>query len=205
MTNTDLANMALSRIGERRISDFSENTPAAIACRENLELVRDSLLRAHQWNFAITRADLSQGPTPAFRWKYGYPVPADFLRLVTINGRDASKHPDDYDFESGVILTNDAEALVKYVRRVVDPSLFDPMFIDVLVYRLAAAIALPITSDIQKRDSMEILAEERMKRATFVDAGERKAIVADPLEGFAARTRSLADWSINPPFPPFEQ
>jgi hypothetical protein len=204
MTNTDLANMALSRLGEPRISDIAENSPAAIACRENLEMVRDSLLRQHAWNFATGRAVLTAGTTPAFRWAYAYPVPSDFLRLSTLNGSQASKIADEYTFEGGSILTDAQEAKITYVKRITDPGLFDPIFVEVMVYRLASSIAMSLTADMGKRDTMEMLAEARLHTATFVDAGERKHTTADPLEGFAARTRGLADWSINPPFPPFE-
>lgn len=193
MTNTDLANMALSRLGEPRISDIAENTPAAISCRENLELVRDSLLRSHPWNFAMARAELSQGETPVFGWEYSYALPADILRLMTFNGVQASMCAADFTIEAGYLLTDVEEAKVTYVRRVVDPTLFDPLFVEVLVFRLAAGIAMDVTATQEKRDAMEALAAQRLSGASFVDAGERRVQVVDGLEQ-ARYTRFGAPW-----------
>lgn len=193
MTNTDLANMALSRLGEPRISDIAENTPAAISCRENLELVRDSLLRSHPWNFAMARAELSQGETPVFGWEYSYALPADILRLMTFNGVQASMCAADFTIEAGYLLTDVEEAKVTYVRRVVDPTLFDPLFVEVLVFRLAAGIAMDVTATQEKRDAMEALAAQRLAGASFVDAGERRVQVVDGLEQ-ARFTRFGAPW-----------
>ena len=187
MTNTDLANMALSRLGEPRITDIAENSPAAISCRENLELVRDSLLRAHPWNFAMGRATLTAGAAPPFGWEFSYPLPADLLRVLTFNGVQAAMCAADFTIEAGKLLAHVEEAKITYVRRVTDPTLFDPLFVEALVLRLASAIALDVTSSTEKRDAMEVLADQRMKGATFVDAGERRVQLVDGLEGVRMR------------------
>ena len=204
MTNTDLANMALSRLGEPRVADIAENSPAAIACRENIETVRDSLLRSHPWNFAMSRAQLSLSATPAFGWAYAYALPDDFLRLLTLNGVQAAKASADYTLEGNSILAHTAEARITYVRRIENPTQFDALFVEVMVYRLASAIAMSVTATSEKRNEMEQLANMKLSEATFVDAGENRATVANPLEGLTYRMRGLPDWSINPPFPPFE-
>lgn len=201
MTPTDLANMALSRLGMPRISDADENIPSAISFRSHYKAVRDSLLRSHMWNFAVGRASLSATTAPAFGWEYAYALPADFLRLCTLNGRQAEKCLSEYTLEGGAILTNDEEAKITYVRRITDATLFDPIFVEVLVFRIASAIAMDITSDSAKRDEMEQLAALRMQDATFADAGENVATTADPLVGLLVRMRRQPDWSINPPFP----
>ena len=203
MTPTDIANLALSRIGEKRISDIAENSPSAISCRANFEMVRDSLLRSHPWNFAIGRAELSETDTPVFGWSYAYALPSDFLRLSTLNGIQAAKCVSDYTLEGALILTNTNEAKITYVRRIADPTLFDSLFTEVLVYRLAGAVAMDVTGEPSKRDAMEQLAAMRLKGAAFVDSGENRATVAHPLDGLSMRLRGLPDWSINPPFPPF--
>jgi hypothetical protein len=189
MTPTDIANMALSRMGEPAISDISENSPRAIACRTHYEIVRDSLLRSHPWNFAVGRAQLSATDDPAFGWEFAYVLPADFLRLSTLNGKQADKCVTDYTLESGAILTNSSEAKVTYVRRITDPTLFDPIFTEVLVFRLASAVAMAINKESSVRDEMEQLAALRLSEARFTNAGESKASVVSPVNmtGAAAR------------------
>lgn len=205
MTPTDICNMALSRLGEPRISDIDENTPRGISCRTHYEVVRDSLLRSHPWNFAVSRALLSQSATaPAFGFSYAYALPSDFLRLMTLNGIQAEMCVSEYTLESGQILTYSDEAKITYVRRVTDPTAYDPIFLEVLAFRLASAVAMDITSDLEKRDSMEQFAALRLSAATFTDSGENKARIAPTTQGLTYRMRGLPDQFLNPPFPPFE-
>jgi hypothetical protein len=205
MTETDIANMALSRLGEPRVSDIAENNPRAISCRTHYETVRDSLLRSHPWNFAVGRAALTaSATTPAFKWGYAYPLPNDFIRLTTLNGIQADKCVTEFTLEGGEILTNSAEAHITYVRRITDPTLYDPIFREVLIFRLASSVAMDITGDSAKRAEMEQFAQLRMRDASFVDSGENKARVSSPIAGLTYRLRGLDDWSVNPPFPPFE-
>jgi len=57
MTKTELANFALSQIGEGRIMDIDEQSPIAEAVRSVWNLTRDATLRRREWNFAATRKD----------------------------------------------------------------------------------------------------------------------------------------------------
>jgi hypothetical protein len=172
MTPTDIANMALSRLGEPRLSSIEENTPTAISCRQHFATVRDSLLRAHAWNFATTRAQLSLTTTPAFGWDYAYTLPADFLRLCTFNGRQAKMSTSEFILEGGLLLADVDGARITYVRRMTDLTDADPCFIETLVFRLSAAIAIDVTNSSAKRDEMEGLANRRLADASFFDATE---------------------------------
>jgi hypothetical protein len=205
MTPTDICNMALSRLGEPRISDIDENTPRAISCRAHFDVVRDSLLRSHPWNFAVSRALLTQSATaPVFGFDFAYALPSDFLRLMTLNGIQADMCVSDFTLESGQLLTYADEAKITYVRRVIDPTAYDPIFLEVLAFRLASAVAMDVTSDIERRNSMEQLAALRLAAATFTDSGENRARIAPTTQGLTFRMRGLPDQFINPPFPPFE-
>jgi hypothetical protein len=182
MTPTDIANQALSRLGQSLVSDLSENSPSAIVCRTHYEAVRDSLLRQHPWNFAVARAQLTESDTaPAFGWDHQFALPADCLRILTLNGVQAAMCASDFETESGYLLTDAVEAKITYVRRVVDPSLFDPIFVEVFVHRLGGAIAVALTGSEQKRNELEALASEKMREATFADVGERRATVKSPV------------------------
>lgn len=188
-TRTDIANQALSRLGEPRISDFGDNTPNAITIRLHYETVRDSLLRAHPWNFATSRATLTQlSATPEFGWAYQYQLPSDWVRLSTLNGMEAKEAEALYTVEKGVLLTDVSTAKVTYVGEVEDPNQFDALFTEVLILKLAAAIALDVTHSQSKRDDMLQAAREMMGEASFADANETQVDVVGPLTG----SRSLA-------------
>src|ERR1039457_6591605 len=102
-TDIDIANRALVRMGQSRISAFGENTGTGLILQSDYECERDSLLRTIPWNFARKRVNLamlsiapipfdmqpnSSGPgsvvmTGAFQ------LPIDFLRLYRFAPREA--------------------------------------------------------------------------------------------------------------------
>lgn len=191
MTPTDICNLALSHLGETGISDITENTPKAIALRAHFESVRDALLRAHPWGFASARAELSATDSPLFGWGFAYHLPADYLRLKTLNGRQADMIPEDYEIEGRSILCDAEVARITYVKRVTDPNEFDASFVEALALKLAEATAMQITGMPDKLATMAQLAAMRMDDATFVDAGESRAVMMDPLESDLLRARGV--------------
>ena len=97
----------------------------------------------------------------------------------------------DYRIEGAELLTDEDSAKITYVRRVTDPTQFDSLFVEVIVFRLASAIAMDITSEPAKRNEMEALAQNRMSGASFVDANENRARVSSPISEMTARVRGI--------------
>lgn len=56
----DIVNLALVRIGAKRITSLTDGSRNANEANAIYALVRDEVLRAHEWNFAIRTADLSE-------------------------------------------------------------------------------------------------------------------------------------------------
>lgn len=61
-SSVGIANIALSKIGVQRLTSFSENTEPARLLNAIYGTLRDEVLRAHPWNFAIKRV------APAVCW-----------------------------------------------------------------------------------------------------------------------------------------
>lgn len=61
-TDVEIANMALSLMGEATITALSNSTAAARAMNLHYIPVRDALLRSHPWNFAQRRISLAPAP-----------------------------------------------------------------------------------------------------------------------------------------------
>lgn len=150
-TETDISNMSLGLLGAKRIADFdTTNSEEAIQCRLQYPQVRDSLLRSHEWRFAISRAILVvDTQTPAFEWNYQYNLPKDFLRLRSVwsdsgilNEKQISGDTtSSYAIEGNKLFSNDSTVYLRYIRYVDDTSEFDPLFTDVLVLALAVRLA----------------------------------------------------------------
>ncbi len=72
MTETDIANRALSLLGQPPLVALDDGTSNARAIGIHFETVRDTLLRSHPWAFATARAELSElAEPPEFGWTKG--------------------------------------------------------------------------------------------------------------------------------------
>lgn len=85
-----IANRALLRIGADIIASLSENSPNAIKVNAIYADVRDEVLQARDWKFAVTRAKLVvSATTPLYGYNFAYAMPSDFLRLKKWRNTDS--------------------------------------------------------------------------------------------------------------------
>ena len=145
-TITTICNLALSKIGARKIIDITEESNEARACKMFYTETRDDVLRSHRWNFAITRTALSEIVTePAFGWRNGFQLPTDCLRVFEVDGWDLARREGNWEVEGRILLSNDDSVDIRYIRRVEDANLFDSTFVEAFACKLGAQIAMPIT------------------------------------------------------------
>lgn len=139
MTETDICNMALSRLGEARIVSLSDSTTAGRLAALHYAPTRDAVLRSHRWNFALRRATLSEmAAAPAFGWAHQFHLPADWLRVCELNASEEGLGRE-WKIEAGTLLTDAETAQIVYVARVTEAEQFDPLFAQALALKLAAA------------------------------------------------------------------
>ena len=151
MGPTTICNMALGRLGAKRIDsydDATESSVEAILCRLHYTQTRDALIRSHRWRFAKGRKTLSENATsPDFEYDHAYDLPVDFLAMQQpyegVPGLEGTHYT--YSAEGKQILSNEDEMEIKYIKRVIDPNEFDPLFIEVLVLSLAIKMSMPIS------------------------------------------------------------
>lgn len=174
-SSVDLCNLALQRLGAKSITALTDDSTNARECNRVYEHARDSELRAHPWNFARKRAELAASSTaPAFEYANAFPLPSDFLRLMSNNGRLGMTNQDDLQIEAGNILTNDSAPLpITYIARITDPEAFDQLFADLLVARIARDLAEKITQSNAKIQAAQTLYEQARSEARRINAFER--------------------------------
>ena len=180
MTETEICNMALGRLGAKRISDFADTNEAnlqSVQCRLHYVQTRDALLRSHWWRFARYRVQLSENTTaPTFEFDNAFDLPSDFLRLwirpFEDNNWGLNNTDRTFSMEGKQLLTNEDSVYLRYIRRVTDPAEFDPLFIEVLVLKLAIKMVMPISQD---KELYQILYQEMrdvLARVRVVDKRE---------------------------------
>jgi hypothetical protein len=145
-SETTICNLALGKLGARRIIALDEESTEARACLLHYAETRDEIVRAHRWNFAIKRETLTQLETPpAFGWRFAYELPIDCLRVFELNGFDPGRRIRPWEVEGRALLANDETAEIRYISRVTDANLFDSLFVEAFATKLAAKIARPLT------------------------------------------------------------
>ena len=174
----DICNLALVRLGHAPIQSLTEGSEEANKCQTLYDRIRRTALRAHPWNFATTTVALSQleGDEVLYDWDYVYQVPADCLRVLYIV--DSSSPASDtipYELQTGgVLLTDQPEARLRYIKDVSDTSLFDEQFVEAFSYRLAADLAMPLTGKAEYANSLTQLYNTTVRAAMASDSKERR-------------------------------
>lgn len=148
LSETAIANMGGFLLDDIAITELSQATsPYARFCQREFGYVRDEELKKHPWSFNKEMAVLTpDGDAPAFRWKYSYTLPGDYLRLHTI--RQYVNGPKiEYElFSRNRVFTNVPSALyIVYGKRITNPAEFDPLFARALGYRLGLMASQNVT------------------------------------------------------------
>lgn len=174
-TDTDLINTALRRIGATPITSLTDGTASANVADDIYTEVRDDLLRSHPWNFATKRVKLAQSSTtPVFEFDYGYPLPADWLRTMSVHDNDAGHGTILYRMElingQKSIVTSSDEIWLRYVSVVTDTNLMSADFRTALSFVIARDLSIPIASSNKLEERMSIKADRAIARARSSDS-----------------------------------
>lgn len=199
--------------------DPPEGSAQASHCARFYPIARDALLELHTWAFATTRATLALVSTyPSSTWKYGYATPNDVVNYIAVLDPQAADDysvgvqmagvgpysnpvvgagvytPQPFEVETqpggdDMLLTNQANAVLRYTRVITDTTKFSPLFVTSLSHYLASMLAGPVL----KGEEGRRVAAEQMKlamswqqQAEGSDAAQR---VVKPAQG--------APWMVN--------
>lgn len=168
-TEIDIVNLALARLGIDPIASLEEPTKAARTSKVTYPIARDAALADHEWKFARTSATLALLTETSPGYEYTYRYPANCVKAIKIDdGVNAADLAYDLatesyvptssiKFETGVdstlnfktILTDQPEAKLIYTARVTNPTVFDPLFIDAMAWRMASDLAVSLLGNFQ--------------------------------------------------------
>lgn len=168
---TDICNLALARLGDEanvQSIDPPDGSAQATHCARFYALARDSLLAMHSWGFATRREALAALvlPDSVTTWAYAYAMPNQCVQALAVLPSYASSDyslfigdqggmpaeqaltvpyvVESLDSGATVVLTNQEDATLRFVRRVEDTNLFPPLFVDALSWLLASHLAGPV-------------------------------------------------------------
>lgn len=168
-SEVQICNNALIEIGAQRISALSDTTERARLCNEQYAKIRNELLYAHPWNFAVKRVSLASTVTePPFEWDTEFTLPADCLRVL-----DTDLYKDmDYQIEGRFLYANVDAIKIKYIAEITDVTKFSPGFAECLSLKLAASLSYALTQSSGLKEQIEAKFERRIKVVRTFDAQE---------------------------------
>lgn len=156
-TKLDICNMALAILGQVDLSSLQEENQRAQLCNQYYDIVRQQLLRSHDWSFAkaveklsLLKQDEERGLA---QFVYNKPTKCLFVTKIFNKGRvekaDNFKLEFDVNTKKEVIRTKVEDAYAEYTRDVEDTTLYDSQFIEAFSAGLAAKMAMSLTGSTQ--------------------------------------------------------
>lgn len=176
-TETEICNLALAQIGAKRLDDLdADDSLQATLCNLFFDPIRDALLRSFWWRFASSRVALVEdSSSPDFEWDNQFDLPADFLALKSVYGDNLTKDRNvtsSFALEGLLLLTNADEVDIRYVAKITDVTLFDPLFVQVLALQLAIQLVMPLAQDQVLMDRLDVKLDKLMRKVRAMDRQE---------------------------------
>lgn len=145
ITQTDILNNALTKVGASPIISISDQTNNARVLSRVYDIDLRSILAETKWNFATTRVALTSVPnTLAFSDEsevYVYAKPTDVIRIWDVSPARAK-----YREEGDYIISDQTDLAMRYVYFNDTPSKFPAYFLDAFTDKLCSSIAYSIVN-----------------------------------------------------------
>jgi len=179
----DICNEAMDLLGAATITSLTENSKEARLCNRNFNKVRDTVLRAHNWNIAVVRKQLAKdSESPAFGFTNQFTLPTDpyCLRVISLHTSNVDNDISPYDIqamfkiEGRKVLTDEGTCRIIYIGRITDTEQYDSLLSSTIAYKLAAETAYAITGSTSVSQQMFSLYDRSLSEARSMDAIEGK-------------------------------
>ena len=204
-SKVDICNLALDLLRGGVVQNIDEpSSPTEVLLSKWYDLCRKKTLREHPWNFAIKRVILApDADSPAFGYDKKFPLPVDFLRLLTITSsswhHETIISPTEYQVENhNILISNNfgdiTKLQLKYIYDYEDVVFFDPLYVHFLAHDIALSIAFIVTESDTSVRRLELLRKEYGALARAIDAQERPPTRIKNSKFLVARTRQSSSY-----------
>lgn len=167
----DVINQAVISLGDSPIINLDTDDGAAA---QTSTLIYDRLVNslftvdAYKFRFAVKQFSLNRLQSAPMDsesggFKFAYSLPSDFLTLVRVNTRS------EYEIFGNQLRTDAESVVLDYIARV-DESLWPPYFEEMVVYRLAADLCMPVTDNATLADRLLMKFDASKKTAKAIDS-----------------------------------
>ncbi len=169
LNDIGLCSRALVRLGAAPITSFNDETAESEIAGVLYAPVRDALLSAYPWTFAMGQLKLTKlNDAPIADYQNAFQLPLDYLRAISAGSNDRGRGLN-YRIARGQLHTNTEDATLTYIFRPEEEE-FPPFFDMALITRLTAEFCIPVTESTSRSDVFYRLAKDEFARARQVDA-----------------------------------
>jgi hypothetical protein len=168
----DIANQALTFLGQDTIIALDEENKAARLCNANYELIRDEVLEEFDWNCASERASLAQdSSTPEWGFDYQYQLPTTPLCLMV---REVYEEEAGYEWKvEGQYVVTDAETCnIRYTKQLTSVPEMSGRLRQAIAFKLASHIAFNLTGSAAMSENALKAYYGILGRSHMIDGGE---------------------------------
>ena len=150
MTDIDICNLALARLGDASIAALDGTTAQAKYCNLFYAQTVEELQTEFDWQFCRKQVAFTSSAVPLSGYSYQNDQPNDFIRAIRLGNIDASENFGTWEIHGSKIHTNLAATpaiplVLDYIALVDTESSFPAIFVEALSMKLAAVLAMPLT------------------------------------------------------------
>lgn len=176
-SDVGICNSALLKVGAEEISSLTDDTRASNTCQLMYPILRDEVMRAAPWRFALQQNHFGvvSGTPPVFGYQAAYDIPSNLLRVWKVQTPRWTEI-------GNQILCDKADGIdVLAIYQNTDPTSWDAQFAEALSWRIAMEIALSLVQSIPMKQEMEKGYEKSMALARSTNAviGTPERLIAD--------------------------
>ena len=183
-SQTAICNRALEYLGDAPIVSINDDTKQAKALKRIYDDTLKAFLTDHPWHFAKKRGSLPASATiPAWGFRQGFPVPVDFLRILSVRNAPEFSLESDTGGSQWILCDAEAPLDILYIAAISDPGRLPPHAVEALARWLAFDVCEDLTqSNTKKQDAAQSLAIA-LNRAKRIN-GMQKQAEAYPVYSF---------------------
>ena len=187
-TKAEICKQAVMRLGTTDSLSQTGGQPALFA-HSFYDHALEELLSELPWAFSKKQISLTANATnPTQGYAKRYALPSDFVALLRVNQIDTTENFGQWEIVGGFIHTDlGAPIIIDYTSLVATVSEFPAPFVEALIARIAAKIALPLTGKADIAAALAQVAAETLNRPTIKVLIEKSA---KPRAGSAANSVS---------------
>lgn len=193
----EICTMAMSLLKREAVNSIDDLTDEATQCKIMYPFALDTLLESYAWTFAIKRQTLSAlSAAPINQYDFQYALPADCITPLELRADTWSGQGFTWIIEGQNVLSNADTVTLKYVYRVTQSGLFNPLFTMALAFGIAALLAYSMTGKPQYADVLEKKAHQLALRAQALDAQKGTQESFNQVDSWIKRSTSIFDDEI---------